>query len=112
VLIYTAAGDAEGTLGGLARLGEPERLAPSLLAMLQRGLWCSNDPICRDSPGQGVGALNRGACHACALISETSCVHSNVLLDRSLLVGDPQPGVSFFETEVRMALDRLAALGA
>lgn len=111
VLIYTAAGDAEGTLGGLARLGEPERLAPSMLAMLQRSLWCSNDPICRDSPGQGVGALNRAACHACSLISETSCVYSNALLDRALVVGSPEPGVSFFDAELRLALSRVAGPG-
>ena len=111
VLIYTAAGDAEGTLGGLARLGEPERLAPSLLAMFQRALWCSNDPICRDSPGQGVGALNKAACHACALISETSCVHSNALLDRSAVVGAESLGVSFFESELRLAMGRMAATG-
>jgi hypothetical protein len=112
ILIYTAAGDAEGTLGGLARLGEPERLAPSMLAMLQRSLWCSNDPICRDSPGQGLGALNRAACHACTLISETSCIYSNALLDRALVVGSPEPGVSFFETELRLALEQVAELGA
>jgi hypothetical protein len=108
VLIYTAAGDAEGTLGGLARLGEPERLTPLMLAMLQRSLWCSNDPICRDSPGQGLGALNRAACHACTLISETSCLYSNALLDRALVVGSPEDGVSFFEGEIRLALTRAA----
>jgi MrfA Zn-binding domain len=108
LLIYTGAGDAEGTLGGLVRLGEPERLRPSLLATLQRALWCSNDPICRESPGQGVDSLNRAACHACALISETSCVHSNALLDRALVVGSAEAGTSFFETPLRLALDRAA----
>jgi hypothetical protein len=104
ILIYTAAGDSEGTLGGLVRQGEPERLAPSLLALLQRALWCSNDPICRDSPGQGIDGLNRGACHACALVSETSCVMNNVMLDRSLVVGATEPGVSFLESSLRLAI--------
>ena len=30
ILIYTAAGDAEGTLGGLVRMGKPGRLEPLL----------------------------------------------------------------------------------
>jgi hypothetical protein len=29
------------------------------------------------------------ACHACALVPETSCEHRNGLLDRALLVGVP-----------------------
>jgi hypothetical protein len=106
LLIYTAAGDAEGTLGGLVRLAEPPRLAPALLAMLQRALWCANDPICRDSRGQGLDALNLAACHACVLISETSCVYRNALLDRLMVVGDP--ATSFFEAPLRLALEASA----
>ena len=87
LLIYTAAGDLEGTLGGLVRQGEPPRLARTLLRALERAGWCSADPLCRESPGQGFGAMNLGACHACALVSETSCIHFNVLLDRGLVVG-------------------------
>ncbi|MFG0211394.1 hypothetical protein ACFZPZ_10155, partial [Streptococcus suis] len=34
ILIYTAAGDAQGTLGGLVRLGEPDQLIPLLIAAL------------------------------------------------------------------------------
>jgi hypothetical protein len=106
ILIYTAAGDAEGTLGGLARQAEPRRLAPSLLALLQRALWCANDPICRDSQGQGMDSLNLAACHACVLISETSCVYRNVLLDRMLVVGDQE--LSFFDAPLRLALEATA----
>ena len=36
ILIYTAAGDAQGTLGGLVRLGEPEKILPLLLARAMR----------------------------------------------------------------------------
>ena len=103
-LIYTAAGDVEGTLGGLVRLGEAERLAPTLLATLEHATWCSSDPICRDSLGQGLNALNRAACHACALLPETSCVYANALLDRSLVVGSPVAGESFLEQSMRLAL--------
>jgi hypothetical protein len=106
LLIYTAAGDAEGTLGGLVRLAEPLRLAPALLALLQRALWCANDPICRDSQGQGLDALNLAACHACVLISETSCVYRNALLDRLMVAGDPS--TSFFDAPLRLALEASA----
>ncbi|MEV0606597.1 DUF1998 domain-containing protein [Polymorphospora rubra] len=88
VLIYTAAGDSEGTLGGLARLGEADRLVPTLAAALATGQWCSLDPVCRESTAQGPDGLSLAACHACALAAETSCVKGNVLLDRMLLVDE------------------------
>ena len=53
-------------------------------------LNCSSDPLCIESKGQGVDALNLAACHACALLPETSCEEGNRLLDRLLLVGMPQ----------------------
>lgn len=87
ILVYTADSDSEGSLGGLVRLGDPERLLPSLGTMLQAARWCSSDPICGELPGQGLRGLNKAACHACALVSETSCTCCNVLLDRSLLIG-------------------------
>lgn len=87
ILIYTAAGDQEGTLGGLVRLGEPPALSRTLLNALAAAQWCSGDPVCRESSGQGLHGLNRAACHACALASETSCTHRNLLLDRELLLG-------------------------
>ena len=34
-------------------------------------------------------AVRVAACHACALVPETSCEHRNGLLDRALLVGVP-----------------------
>jgi hypothetical protein len=105
VLIYTASGDSEGTLGGLARQGEAPRLATTLLGALAAAAWCSTDPICIESTGQGMGALNRGACHACALVAETSCTQLNSLLDRALLVGTPdEPGLGFFADIVADAM--------
>ena len=109
VLIYTAAGDQEGTLGGLVRQGEPDRLMGTLLTMLTRAMWCSSDPICSESTGQGVAALNLAACHACALIAETSCSYSNALLDRSLVIGGPERGVAFYEQPFASVLERAAA---
>ena len=102
MLIYTAAGDAQGTLGGLVRQGEPTHLLPGLVVALQQAQWCSLDPICRESTGQGTDSLSLAACHACALVSETSCEHSNVLLDRALLI---DPDFGFFGP----VMDELAA---
>ncbi|MGE5535604.1 MAG: DrmB family protein, partial [Acidobacteriota bacterium] len=87
VLIYTASGDSEGTLGGLvaqARPGQFERLFEDAL---RRSQWCSNDPVCIESPGQGAGSFNLAACHGCVLLPETSCEEGNRLLDRGLLCG-------------------------
>lgn len=87
VLVYTADGDSEGSLGGLVRQGQPARLGDLIRVALDRGIWCSADPVCRETQGQGLGGFNRAACHACALVPETSCVLANTLLDRSLLLG-------------------------
>jgi len=87
ILIYTAAGDAQGTLGGLVRLGEPSRLIPLLVAALDDADVCSNDPVCIESDRQGSSQLNLSACHGCSLISETSCEVGNRLLDRQLVLG-------------------------
>jgi len=109
VLIYTAAGDAEGTLGGLVRQGRPPRMLQTLLAMLEDAAWCSADPLCIDSGGQGFQGLNLGACHACALVAETSCEYSNSFLDRGLLV-DPKLG--FFKDALHAALEESSRLSS
>jgi hypothetical protein len=88
VLIYTADGDSEGSLGGLVRQGLAERLVGTILSGLERASWCSNDPICGELPENSLDGLNLSACHACALVPETSCSHFNLLLDRQLVVGD------------------------
>ena len=87
IFVYTAAGDAQGTLGGLVRLGEPRHLFPLLIAALDDADVCSNDPVCIESDRQGSSQLNLSACHDCALISETSCESGNRLLDRQLVLG-------------------------
>lgn len=109
LLVYTAAGDAEGTLGGLVRQGEPPRLAGTVLRTLEEAAWCSADPLCRESRGQGLGSLNLAGCHGCSLVAETSCERSNVLLDRVLVVGDgTTPG--YFQ-EVLLALRSASVAG-
>lgn len=90
LLIYTAAGDSEGTLGGLVRLGRPERLGPVLQRALARASWCSADPVCSEQlGGQGSKRANLAACHACILLPETSCETVNQGLDRAMVVGTP-----------------------
>ncbi len=89
-LIYTAAGDSEGTLGGLVQLGRPERLGDVLERAIARASWCSADPICAENRG-GTGSrlANLSACHACILLPETSCETINHGLDRAMVVGTP-----------------------
>lgn len=89
LLIYTASGDSEGTLGGLVRQGEPGRLDETVKASLINAEICSSDPLCIESEGQGTFGLNLSACHACALLPETSCEEGNKLLDRGLVIGTP-----------------------
>ncbi|MGK7221239.1 DrmB family protein [Kocuria flava] len=88
LLIYTSSGDAQGTLGGLVRLGEARYFSRLLLGAVEDADRCSNNPVCAESSGQGMNSLNLAACHACSLVSETSCERSNIYLDRKLLVGD------------------------
>jgi hypothetical protein len=87
VLIYTASGDAEGSLGGLVRQGEPGRLEDTIVSAIENARWCSSDPICIQSEGQGPDSCNLAACHNCALLPETCCEMGNRLLDRGLVVG-------------------------
>jgi Domain of unknown function (DUF1998) len=89
MLIYTASGDCEGSMGGLVRMGEPVRFARTLEASLEDAYWCSSDPVCTESGlhgGQGIDGLNIAACHCCALLPETSCEYFNSYLDRSIVV--------------------------
>jgi len=87
ILIYTADGDSEGALGGLVRQGQPERLGDLISSALDKAKWCSADPVCSETKGQGLGGFNRGACHACSLVPETSCTFANTLLSRLHVVG-------------------------
>jgi Domain of unknown function (DUF1998) len=86
ILLYTAAPDSEGTLGGLVSLGKPEMLGRLLSEAVEQARLCSADPMCAEhAPGDG-GALHGAACHACLFAAETSCERGNRFLDRSLLV--------------------------
>jgi len=90
LLIYTAAGDSDGTLGGLVQLGRPDRLGQIMQRALSHTSWCSADPVCSEHlGGQGSRLANLAACHACVLLPETSCETINQGLDRAMVVGTP-----------------------
>jgi hypothetical protein len=97
VLIYTASGDSEGSLGGLVRQGKPGNLETIVYNAIENARWCSSDPICIDSHGQGPNSCNLAACHNCALLPETCCEESNMLLDRAMLIGElDNPSIGYF----------------
>ena len=52
-LIYTSAGDTEGSMGGLVRMGKEGNLESIVEKALENAQWCSSDPICIQSPGAG-----------------------------------------------------------
>ena len=87
ILIYTATTDSAGSLGGVISLAETNRLAATFVGAVQTAGWCSSDPLCIEAVAAGVDSLNLAACHACLLLPEVSCEHSNVFLDRVMLVG-------------------------
>lgn len=86
MLLYTAAADSDGTLGGLVDLGKPENLGRLLRQALNRSKVCSSDPLCSEHDPGKDRSLHAAACHACSLVAETSCERGNRYLDRSLLV--------------------------
>ena len=87
ILIYTAAPDSEGTLGGLLSLGEPESLGGHITGALQAVGLCASDPLCAEhTPLTEAQTLHGAACHACMFVPETSCERGNRYLDRSLLI--------------------------
>ena len=93
ILVYVAVADEEGSLGGLMELAKPERFLRLLIRAWEAASWCSLDPVCAEQEGHGPDLLNRAACHACALLPETSCSIGNVLLDRVFVKG-AVPGIA------------------
>ena len=100
ILLYTGSPDAEGTLGGLVQ--QARNIEAHLTYALRTGALCSNDPICaQHSPGESMESrwLQGAACHACALVAETSCEMRNDYLDRALVVPTLDTLNSAFFTE-------------
>ncbi|MDC0178032.1 DUF1998 domain-containing protein [Polaribacter sp.] len=84
-LIYTAEG-AEGSMGGLIAQTRPKNLNNLIKSAIKRATICNSDPLCWESEGQGLFDLNFASCFSCSLVSETSCEHRNLYLDRKILV--------------------------
>lgn len=97
LLVYTSSGDSEGSLGGLVRQGEKNNIEDTICAAVRNAAWCSADPVCIQSFGQGPESCNLAACHNCALLPETCCECGNRLLDRGVVVGDlADKSIGFF----------------
>ena len=87
ILLYTAASDSEGTLGGIVRLSEATQLDRLLRAAFVNARGCSSDPLCAEhAPLPSEDTLHGAACHACLFASETTCERGNRFLDRRLIV--------------------------
>ena len=98
VLVYTASGDSEGTLGGLVRQGEPDRLRFVVEQALRRIEWCSSDPVCIESPGQGSDNANLAACHGACYYRKHRAKPVIVSWTGGILIGTPDAsGLGFFE---------------
>ncbi len=83
ILLYATQPGSEGTLGGLVAL------APYFQDILDSALEqirsCSSDPLCYKEKF-AIGRYNGSACYGCLLLSETSCDHRNMWLDRKLIL--------------------------
>lgn len=100
ILIYTAAADSDGTLGGLVDLAKQESMETIIRNALIQASVCSSDPICSEHLPEAT-SLHAAACHACAFVSETSCELGNRFLDRSLIVPTfLDEAMSIFDLEV------------
>ena len=86
VLLYTAAADSDGTLGGLVELGKAESLGRLIEQALERATICSSDPLCSKHDPSVDRSLHAASCHACTFVAETSCERGNRYLDRALLI--------------------------
>jgi len=86
ILLYTAASDSDGTLGGLVELGKAESLERIFDLALHRARICSSDPLCSMHRPNEDRTLHGAACHACSFLAETSCEAGNRYLDRALVV--------------------------
>jgi hypothetical protein len=97
ILIYTAVPDAEGTLGGLVSLAEPDNLVRLTRRALTEARHCSSDPLCAERlPQEPADFLHGAACHVCLFVSETTCERGNRFLDRQFVVPICDPALALY----------------
>ena len=93
ILIYTSAPDSDGSLGGLDATNpdgtQRDSFGRLLNDVVELARICSSDPLCREHDPKRTERLNGAACHACAMVSETSCEFGNRLLDRKMVATLP-----------------------
>jgi hypothetical protein len=98
LLIYTAAPDSDGTLGGLQRQSAPELFISTVVNAIQSSRWCSSDPLCISGEMIIPDSHSVASCHSCTMAPETSCELHNAFLDRTMLVGiEKAKELGFFE---------------
>ncbi len=87
ILIYATQPGGDGTSGGLISLVDSfQHVYDSAIHSLQ---FCSNDPLClEDSSVANAKRVNGSSCYGCTLVSETSCEHRNMWLDRGIILED------------------------
>ncbi len=88
ILLYAAASDVGGTLGGVVALGE--RVGALLERAVERARICANDPVCSEhdpATNRSGHPLAGAACHGCVLLPEPCCEMRNDFLDRALACG-------------------------
>ena len=85
-LFYATQPGSEGTLGGLiALVPHFDSILHSAIDSVQT---CSGDPLCSSNEIM-PGGYNGAACYGCLLVSETSCEHRNMWLDKKVLMENP-----------------------
>lgn len=83
IVLYATQPGSEGTMGGLiALVPHFEKIMKYAIEMART---CSNDPLCIGNHFES-GGCNGPACYGCVLVSETSCEHRNMWLDREVLL--------------------------
>ncbi len=97
ILLTTTASDSDGTLGGLVQLAEDISIRDLVAQSLLRSMRCSSDPICGHRvPKDPEDFLHGASCHACSMVSETSCENGNRFLDRKMLTQLPDSEIRGF----------------
>lgn len=82
IIIYTVQ-PGEGTLGGLVSL--VKKFETILKRVVELSESCPNDPLCFQQTCEH-NKITGAACHGCLFLSETSCEHRNMWLDRHLIM--------------------------
>jgi hypothetical protein len=85
IILYCVQPGSDGALGGLTALVSVFNII--LNKAFEISKYCSNDPLCTEQVNLPNSQLryNGASCYSCTLISETSCEHRNMWLDRNLL---------------------------